>query len=66
MESRHGNEAACKSDDLLGSYSSDDSANQEEDLLCKDFLVFCDTEAANICAHISKLKRRPLKELLQI
>ena len=66
MESTHGNEAACKLDDLLGSYSSDESENEEEDLMCKDFLVLCDTEAANLCAHTSKLKHRQLKELLQI
>ena len=54
------------SDASLDSSSSDESSNNSDDMIWKEFKAFCAREAGKLCAHINDLQRRPLKELLAV
>ena len=54
------------SDASLDSSSSDESSNNNYDMIWKEFKVFCAREACKLCAHINDLQRRSLKELLAV
>ena len=55
---------SSNSDASLDSSSSDESSNNSDELIWKEFKAFCAREAGKLCAHIGDLQRRPLQELL--
>ena len=44
----------------------DESSNNNDDMIWKEFKAFCTREAGKLCAHINDLQRRPFKELFAV
>ena len=57
---------SSNSDASMDSSSSDESSNNNYDMIWKEFKAFCAIKAGKLSAHINDLQRRPLKELLAV